>query len=306
MINNNKFYRQTKLMLQLLPIVAQEKCFALKGGTAINFFIRDLPRYSVDIDLTYVPFQPREEALKRLAEATENVAANIERRLPDLKVTRKYTKRTERLVKLFVNSQNVQIKIEPNELIRGVVYPCEKRKIVKNAVDKFGGFVSMQVLSIPDLYAGKFCAALDRQHPRDLFDIKLLLDGEGITDEIRKAFVIYLASHNRPISELLAPNLLDIKHYYDNDFDGMTMIQVSYDELVAVRKRFVNMINDILTENERKFLLSLKMGELKCGLLDIPNIDKFPAIQWKLLNIKKMDQKKHRSAVDKLRDVLNI
>lgn len=305
-MNNNKFYQQVTLMLQLLPIVAKEKCFALKGGTAINFFVRDMPRYSVDIDLTYVHFHDRDDALRNLAAATENIAKNIEKRLPTLKVTRRYTKQTNRLVKLFVDSDNAQVKIEPNELIRGTVCPCEHRVITKNAEKEFGSFVSMQTLSFADLYAGKFCAALDRQHPRDLFDIKLLLDKEGVTDELRKAFVVYLSSHNRPISELLMPNLLDIKHYYDRDFYGMTKLQVSYAELILVRKKFIAKINDMLTENERKFLLSLKMCEPEWSLLDVPNVDKFPAIQWKLLNIKKMGKSKYILAVDKLRDVLNI
>lgn len=306
MVMNNKFYQQVQLMLQLLPIVAKEKCLGLKGGTAINFFVRDLPRYSVDIDLAYVHFQERESALNDLAIAMENIAKNIEKRLPNLKVIRKYTKKAKRLVKLFVNSRNTQVKIEPNELMRGTVYPCEQRVITKHAEKEFSSFVSTKTLSIPDLYAGKFCAALDRQHPRDLFDVKLLLEDEGITNEIRKAFIVYLASHNRPVSELLAPNLLDIKYYYDRDFFGMTKLQVSCDELVLVRKQFITMINEVLTGNERRFLLSLKMCKPEWFLLDVPNINQFPAIQWKLLNIEKMSKNKHKLAVDKLKKVLQL
>ena len=50
MDNNNIYYRQVQLLVQLLPLIAEEHCFALKGGTAINLFIRELPRLSVDID----------------------------------------------------------------------------------------------------------------------------------------------------------------------------------------------------------------------------------------------------------------
>jgi len=219
---NREYYKQAELMLQLLPIIAQEKCFALKGGTAINFFVRDLPRYSVDIDLTYIPLQEREEALQKSAIATENIARTIETRMPDLQVIRKHTKKSGRLVKLFVQAEDTQVKIEPNELIRGTVYPIETSGIVAAAEKEFNSFVSMQVLSVSDLYGGKLCAALDRQHPRDIFDIKLLLENEGLTEDIRKAFVVYLASHNRPINELLNPNLLDIKDMYEANFVGMT------------------------------------------------------------------------------------
>jgi hypothetical protein len=46
-------------LIRVLPSIAEEACFALKGGTAINLFVRDMPRLSVDIDLTYLPVQPR-------------------------------------------------------------------------------------------------------------------------------------------------------------------------------------------------------------------------------------------------------
>ncbi len=64
----------------------------------------------------------------------------------------------------------------------------------------------------------EICAALDRQHPRDLFDVKLLLDNEGITDKIRTAFIVYLISHNRPMNELLNPTFQDISHQYTSEF----------------------------------------------------------------------------------------
>ncbi|MEK6731668.1 MAG: nucleotidyl transferase AbiEii/AbiGii toxin family protein [Pseudomonadota bacterium] len=302
----NSYYQQTKLMLQLLPVVAEESCFALKGGTAINFFIRDLPRYSIDIDLTYIKFDARNLALEQLALATERIAQNIEKRFPYLKVTRQYTKQTKRLVKLLVNQQNIQVKIEPNELIRGSVYPAQEQTLVKKAENEFDTFVSMRVLSIADLYGGKICAALDRQHPRDLFDIKLLLENEGITKEIRKAFVAYLASHSRPMSELLSPAFIDIRTSYQSNFEGITNLNVSCNELIAIRKQLVTLINKILTDNERNFLLSLKQGEPNWQLMEIENLNQFPAIQWKLLNIRKMDKNKHRLALEKLKTVLEF
>jgi predicted nucleotidyltransferase component of viral defense system len=193
----NKYHQQASLMLQVLPIVAKEKLFALKGGTAINFFVRDFPRYSVDVDLTYIGEGDRGQALLDIAASTESIAKNIERVLPALNVVRKYTKKEKRLVKLYINSHDTQVKIEPNELVRGSVYPVEQRALTPGVQHAFEAFVKMPVLAIEDLYGGKICAALDRQHPRDLFDIFLLLENEGITDAIRKAFVVYLCSHNR-------------------------------------------------------------------------------------------------------------
>jgi len=302
----NRYYKQVDLMLQLLPFVAQEECFALKGGTALNFFVRDMPRYSVDIDLTFIPLLERKTALQQFSTATENIARAIESRMTKVKVIRKYTKKDRRLVKLFVQATEAQVKVEPNELIRGNIYPVENKNIVSSATEEFSSFVNMQVLSIADLYGGKLCAALDRQHPRDLFDVKLLLENEGITEEIRKAFVVYLASHNRPINELLNPNLLDIKDLYERDFVGMSKMTVSLDELLSVRHELIAILNSALTDNERKFLLSLKSGTPQWDLFDIPRIDQFPAIQWKLQNIRKIDPAKHSLLIGKLKKVLEL
>lgn len=61
--DNNIYRKQVQLLVRVLPLVDTEKCFALKGGTAINLFYRILPRLSVDIDLLYIPMDDRETAL---------------------------------------------------------------------------------------------------------------------------------------------------------------------------------------------------------------------------------------------------
>lgn len=77
MDSTNPFYKQVGLLVQLLPIVGQQRCFALKGGTAINLFVRDLPRLSVDIDLAYLPMTDRDQALTEIDAALKAIAAEI-------------------------------------------------------------------------------------------------------------------------------------------------------------------------------------------------------------------------------------
>ena len=155
-------------------------------------------------------------------------------------------------------------------------------------------------LSIPDLYGGKLCAALDRQHPRDLFDIKNLFENEGLTDQIQKAFVVYLAQHNRPPEELLNPNELDISHIFEKEFTGMTDHSVNLEELYAVRTRLVSEISEKMTDEEKSFLISIVNGQPQWELMGIPNIENFPGIQWKLRNVEKMDSDKKEMAIEKL------
>ena len=147
---------------------------------------------------------------------------------------------------------------------------------------------------------------MDRQHPRDLLNVNLLLDNEGITEDTRKAFVVYLASHDRPMHELLDPTRKDVRRIYENEFSGMAVDEVSYDELIAARETLVETLRKELTNDEREFLVSLKAGQPKWNLMGIEGLEKLPAVQWKLTNIKKIPAKKQTELLAKLRRVLEL
>ena len=228
----SQYVRQVDLLLKILPIVAKESCFAIKGGTAINLFLRDLPRLSVDIDLVYLPLEDRETSLINIEKSLLNIKHEIIRRFQGITVIEKRIGNPNRLSKLIVGDQE-KIKIEPNEILRGTLLPPEKRDLSSAVENLFGQSVmDVPIVSIPDLYAGKICAALDRQHPRDLFDIHLLYQHEGLTDEIQSAFVVYLACSPRAMHELLNPNWLDqtdlftqciSRHDQNSNTDGGTL-----------------------------------------------------------------------------------
>ena len=166
--------------------------------------------------------------------------------------------------------------------------------------------MSAHCLSIADLYGGKICAALDRQHPRDLFDVKLLLEKEGITTQIRQAFIVYLASHSRPMAELLAPNILNIQTLFNTEFVGMTRVPISLEALEQTQKILPVVLRHELTDNERRFILSVKKGEPAWEYLPLPGIEHLPAVQWKLANIRQMSKNRHTAAVNKLKSVLEM
>lgn len=305
----NYYHKQVELLLKVLPYVAKESCFALKGGTAINFFVRDMPRLSVDIDLTYLPIEPRNITLIHIEEALTRIKQAITKRHSNTIVREKRTQKDNRLSKLFIVQQDVLIKIEPNEILRGTVFPCEHRDLSGKVEEVFKLSISdMPILSLADLYGGKICAALSRQHPRDLFDVKLLFENEGITDSIRQAFVIYLASSPRPIHELLnpTPTLQDLRKAYEEGFVGMTQLTISYEELLDTRLELSKHLLQSLTSNERQFLISLKSGQPDWEAMPISGIEKLPALAWKVMNTKKMDSQKHRNALDNLKKLLDV
>jgi len=306
-LKDSPYFKQAELMLRTIPHVASEACFAIKGGTAINFFVRDMPRLSVDIDLTYLPVdEPREVALKKISDALDRIAAVIETTITGVKVQKSRAQKPARLTKLFVAKGPTRIKIEPNDIIRGSVFPTEDRELSLHAETLFELSVRAQTLSMADLYGGKLCAALDRQHPRDLFDVKLLLDNEGITDKIRKAFVVYLASHNRPIHELLNPTRKDVQRIYENEFAGMATEEIPYEDLIEARDTLIRLLRKKLTDNERIFLLSLQSGQPNWDVMGIKGIENLPAIRWKLLNIKKIGTRKHSELLAMLKKTLDL
>src|SRR3546814_3365336 len=107
----------------------------------------------------------------------------------------------------------------------------------------------MQVVAFEDLYGGKLHAALDRQHPRDFYDVKLLYANEGLTDSLFRVFLVYVAASGRPMHELLAPARTSIEALYTEEFVGMTRDVVSLEELEAARVRLLDDIRARLTGN---------------------------------------------------------
>lgn len=300
------YYKQAELMLRLLPIVMKIEEFALKGGTAINFFIRDLPRLSVDIDLCYLPIQDRTTTIERINNSLIQLKQEIVRLINGSKVAEVKSSELEATTKLIIRREGVSVKIEPNYVQRGTVFPVKNRELAQSAVELFELSAECRTLSNQDLYGSKICAALDRQHPRDLFDVKLLLENDGLSDEIRQAFIVYLISHPRPMSELLDPNLKDISTTFETEFDGMAYETATVRDLVGARESLVTRIHGDLTNDEKKFILFVKMGAPEWDLLGISHIPDLPAVRWKLANISIMDKTAHEKALSKLKTVLEL
>lgn len=277
---------QVALLVRLLPIIAKEPVFALKGGTAINLFHRDMPRLSVDIDLTYLPIRDRAESLAAINETLDRIVAAATRDIPRLNA-RRIDGGGGGATRIRATLDGADVKIETSPVTRGVVHEPEHRE-VSAAVEEEFGYAAMQVVSFEDLFGGKLHAAVDRQHPRDLFDVKLLYENEGVTDALFRTFLVYVASSPRPAHELLAPNLISLDEPYAREFAGMTTIPVRIAELAEVRGRLLVDIRARLDEKARRFLTSLHDGEPDFASIGLPQAAALPAVRWKLLNLKKL------------------
>ena len=295
------YLNQTDLLLQVIPHIAKEKNLALKGGTAINLFLRNMPRLSIDIDLTYLPFDNRETALANISDSLGRIRKQIVKSISGVTVNNQTFEGND--VKLLVQSQKAQIKIEVNTITRGHLHPIRLLQVNEEVQDRFKKFAAIQVVSNAELYGGKICAALDRQHPRDLFDIYLLFHESGYNEEVKIGFIEALVCHMRTILEVLHPHLLDQRSAFEKQFHGMSEIIFTYEDFEATREKLVKVVNSSLTETDRSFILSFKQGNPDWNLFPVPELSKMPAVQWKLLNIQnliKSNPGKHKELLSKL------
>ena len=300
----DRYVAQVRLLLSVLPDIATETVFALKGGTAINLFYRDMPRLSIDVDLTYLPVADRQSSLENMDNALSRIVTAITERNPRVKV-RRIAGGGDHDTRIMVSDGSAQIKIETSPVMRGTVYPARTMVASETVTEQFG-FVEMNVLAFEDLYGGKLHAALDRQHPRDLFDVKLLYENEGLTDDLFRVFMVYVASSGRPMHELLAPARPYSEDLYDGEFSGMTREAVSRDALADAGRHLHGDIKSRLKDEVAGFLLSLHDAAPDFGLIGLHEAGDLPAVRWKLINLEKLkqaDPEKHamqRRALEKL------
>ena len=300
---DERYLRQVGLLVRTLPFVAEERCFALKGGTAINLFVRDLPRLSVDIDLAYLPIEDRRSSLHGIEAALQRIGGRIRAAVPSATVNAVSLRTDGTVNRLFVRDRGVQVKIEVTPVLRGCVYEPRERAVSAGVEERFG-FAAMQVLSFADLYAGKLVAGLDRQHPRDLFDVGGLLSNEGIDERLRTAFVVYLISHGRPLAELLAPTRRELGDEFARGLAGMVETSVALEDLIRTREEMVTEVVGGMSEEHRTFLASFESGEPDWSLLGVPHARTLPAVRWRMMNVVRLDPGQRADQIGRLERAL--
>lgn len=283
-----QYMRQVELLVRTLPFIARHETFALKGGTAINLFYRDMPRLSVDIDLVYLPIEDRETTLKGIDATLERIREDLQHNLRSVAIQR-IAGGGNNDTRVLVRQGNVEIKIETSPVARGTVHAPELRRVSQPVEERFG-FVEMRVVSFEDLFGGKLHAAVDRQHPRDLFDVKLLYENEGLTDALFRTFLIYVASSGRPPHELVRPSPVEIDDAFVKEFEGMTNEPVGLEELKVARTNLTGDLLARLDDKAMRFLLSLHDGEPDFEAIGLTQAANLPAVRWKILNIQKAER----------------
>jgi len=260
---NDIYKKQIALLIRIMPLVYRIKDFAVHGGTAINLFYKNMPRYSVDIDLTYIPIQDRTESLNTINKHLKTLKANIEKTIIGIKVTPKYD-----VLKLLCTLNGATVKIEVNGIKRGIIGATEDKMLCDKAQQEFSMACKARIVSYPQLYGGKITAALSRQHPRDLFDCKYM--------EISS---------------------------FDDVKDGFSDVGFSYDDYEKARTNLIAQVNAALTETDKDFILSFEDGTPDWSNCSAGDLSNYPSVKWKLQNVvkfKETNPQKHKQGIGRL------
>lgn len=300
MIMNNIYAQKVDLLLRIIPIIFQEKSFAIHGGTAINLFEKEMLRYSVDIDITYVPLEDRKTSFQNINQKLKVIAERIERTLKGGRVSHR-----EDICKLLCEYRGKQVKIEVNQTKRGIICgEVVSKSLCKKAQEEFQLYCEANIVPYQQLYGGKVAAALSRQHPRDLFDIKYM---DATLSDIKEGVIFSLLGSDRPISESIAPNLVDQRQTLKNQFAGMTEMEFTYSDFEQTRDELIREINRFFSMDDKSFLLSFESGNPD-WTLGYETFKDYPSVQWKLLNIEKLrksNPRKFDMEIERLRLVLD-
>jgi len=297
---NETYKKQVALLIRIMPLVYKISDFAVHGGTAINLFVKNMPRYSVDVDLTFLPIKKREESITEINNHLNTLKKQIEKAIPGIRVIHKSA-----VLKLQCTFGGATVKIEVNGIKRGIIGEVEEKELCEKAQKEFKMSCVARVVPFSLLYGGKIAAALGRQHPRDLFDYKYM-EIKSFAD-VKNGLIFYLLGSDKPLIESLQPNPINQKQALENQFKGMSEMPFDYADFETARKELIEKINQNLTNTDREFLLSFESGSPdweKCCAGDLGN---FPAIQWKLKNIQTLKEKnlsKFNEGIEKLRQFL--
>ena len=278
---NNVYKEKVQLLLRILPIVMSEDCFAIHGGTAINLFVEDLLRLSVDIDLTYIPLEDRASSLTHINEALKRITNKVKKQIKGANVIPRFD-----ICKLTCEWRGCQVKIEVNQTKRGIVggEPLVLPLCTK-AQELFEMEVEARTVPLTLLYGGKIAAALSRQHPRDLFDIKYMTMP---IEQARLGFIFCLLGSDRPIHESFAPSMIDQREAMENQFAGMSDVLFTYEDFEVTRNKLISDAKTMLTDDDKRFLVSFEKGEPDWDSVEYGYFAEYPSVKWKLLNIAKL------------------
>lgn len=290
------------LLLQLLDAIRNhpflKNKLVLKGGTALNLFIFDVPRLSIDIDLNYVGAADRETMLAERPKIEEALQAVFSREgFTVRRVPAEHAGGKWQLRYASAGGQGGNLEVDVNFMFRIPLWPVQTMDSRPVGIWQA---VGIQVVDMHELAAGKLSALLSRQQARDLFDCSNLFHLEGLDRErLRLAFIVYGAMSRKDWRTVTPGDVdfdiadLDQRLIPTLRASGIARIQKDHfgKSLVADCQNFLAVLLPF-TENEMEFLNQiLDRGKIAPELLtdNVEMQDRIrhhPLLEWKAVNVR--------------------
>ncbi|MDE2956436.1 MAG: nucleotidyl transferase AbiEii/AbiGii toxin family protein [Bacteroidota bacterium] len=309
-LGTSRFYSKARLAAEVLPYVTAEKSLALTGGTAINLIHQNCPRLSVDLDLVYVGDEKDDDkAIRDVRKCLLAARARVRGAAPGRYRAVMHPKAKPKIT-LSRRTDREWIKIEVSGIARQTIYPPEWCEPQPLASDLLGISRKVYCVSCEEAYAGKMCASLSRQYPRDLFDMLVLYETLGISDDMFKNFLVYVAGNKKPPAAVLTPAPLDRARGYVRSFKGMAERAVSLPRLYAVRDQLVADVRRRLTRPMLDMFLSMYDGAPDFSVIDRAGTERLPAVRQNVRYLRQLRQAdpakyaRERRAIEALRKVV--
>jgi predicted nucleotidyltransferase component of viral defense system len=272
------------------PILKES--LVLKGGTAINLTIFNLPRLSVDIHMDYLVNNSREEML----EQRELINSTIDRYMSSRGYTKNEKTKNPHSLDSWVydyigaSGNRDNIKIEINYSLRAHVLQAEERSLV---TEHFGAEYRVKTLAPIEIYGSKINALLSRAAARDLYDVRNMIHYKLFDESeemlLRKAVVFYAAISGKVINKTFDSSAIDFITKQKIKTDLLPVIKRKDDfELETAKKMVKAYIADlmVLTEADKEFLDRFENGDYIPELLFederiLGRIKNHPMALWK-------------------------
>jgi len=268
---------------------------ALKGGTAINLTLFNLPRLSVDIDLDYSVDISREGMMEERKIISQDLIKYVQTHGYNLSDKSKSRHSLESYILTYVNSAGVNdnIKIEINYSMRTHILPLVHRKVVVESIDCE---TSILTVSEIEIFGSKIKALLDRAAARDLYDVNNMIRFElfdGCDKEmLKKCALFYMAVGNDKVPDGINLSKIDDISFHKIRTDLLPVKRKSEEfDLLKVKEQVKNYLEDLmqLTDKEKQFMTCFEQKEYLPELLFdnkeiIERLKKHPMALWKIQN----------------------
>lgn len=288
-----KTLRLTEILKYINENPLLRESLALKGGTAINLTVFDLPRLSVDLDLDYIRNNSREEMLEERRKISENLTKYMAMTEYELSGKSRFSHSLDSYIFSYTNTAGNKdnIKLEINYSLRSHILPLEQRDIkALSLIDPF----SVNSLAIIEIFATKIVALLTRAAPRDLYDINNMIYHSIFNDAsfplLKKSSIFYYVLNSEDISLPFDLNNVNVltEHRIKTDLLPVIRKRGGFD-LNTAKRRILTYLSALfeLENNEIKFLETFKNGKYHPELLFsdmeiLERIKNHPMAIWKL------------------------